>query len=278
MARRRGDRQELTSAICLQLGVGGQACVGYALSRSFGGRCDRLRCVQYCCLRDIRRRGQFTELRLVQRIVGRALGQRMAEAAIPRSQQRDTVVHHAREDARDDRMDEQLQRRVLHRRHRVGVIRRVGPHLVARHRHAGEHRGAGAALPKAVPVVDEADAFAVGRHHHRGDRVVVSGGGDGQVVGEQRASAVVLLAAQPIAARRTGVGQQPGVEHQAADGQRALFAERVAEDLSLRDLAQPLLRSWVMRGAQPLLDEPEVCPEDMGHNGIGMRDVDRRGE
>jgi len=33
-----------------------------------------------------------------------------------------------------------------------------------------------------------------------------------------------------------------------------------------------------MRGAQPLLDEPEVCPEDMGHNGIGMRDVDRRGE
>jgi len=34
----------------------------------------------------------------------------------------------------------------------------------------------------------------------------------------------------------------------------------------------------VVGSAQTLLDEPKVRPEDMGHNGIGMRDVDHCGE
>jgi len=46
---------------------------------------------------------------------------------------------------------------------------------------------------------------------------MVSGGGDGQIVGAQRAGAVVLLTVQPVAA---ALGrQQAGVEDQAADGQ-----------------------------------------------------------
>ena len=41
---------------------------------------------------------------------------------------------------------------------------------------------------------------------------------------------------------------------------------------------QPPRRASVIGRTQPLLDEPEMRPEDMGHNGIGVRDVDHCGE
>jgi hypothetical protein len=84
---------------------------------------------------------------------------------------------------------------------------------------------------------------------------VIGGGGDGEIVGEQRAGAVELLAGQPVAAAISG--QQAGGEDQAADRQRALLAERVAEDLALGDLVQPSRRAGVACGAQPLLGEPK---------------------
>jgi hypothetical protein len=74
------------------------------------------------------------------------------------------------------------------------------------------------------------------------------------------------------------VAKQPGAEHQAADGGRALLAERVADDLAVGDLAQPALGNEVGLRAQALLGEPEVSPKDVGDNGISARDVDDRRE
>src|SRR5262245_12442611 len=51
--------------------------------------------------------------------------QRMAEAAITRTQQRNAVIDNRGQDAGHHRMDIQLQRRVLHCRHRIGVVRCV---------------------------------------------------------------------------------------------------------------------------------------------------------
>lgn len=107
---------------------------------------------------------------------------------------------------------------------------------------------------------------------------MIGGGGDRQVVGEQRAGAVVLLAVEPEAAG--SIGQQPGVEHQAAHRQAALLAERIRKQLAGGDLLQPPLGHLVAgvgpQRAQPLLDEPEVRPEDVGDNGIGLRYLDQR--
>ena len=89
-----------------RIGYGGQLRVGHAVDFRCGGRGDCLGGVEHGGLRDVRRGGEFAELLLVQRVVGRAFGQRMAEAAIARAQQRDSVVDNRGEDTRDHRMDE----------------------------------------------------------------------------------------------------------------------------------------------------------------------------
>ena len=68
-----------------RIGYGGQLRVGHAVDFRCGGRGDCLGGVEHGGLRDVRRRGEFAELLLVQRVVGRAFGQRMAEAAIARA-------------------------------------------------------------------------------------------------------------------------------------------------------------------------------------------------
>ena len=70
----------------LQLGFLGEPRIGCAVGLRGGGRGDRLGGVEHRGPRDVGRGGQFAELLLVQRVVGRAFGQRMAEAAIARAQ------------------------------------------------------------------------------------------------------------------------------------------------------------------------------------------------
>lgn len=76
---------------------------------------------------------------------------------------------------------------------------------------------------------------AVSNRPYGGSGVVIGGRRHGQVVGEQRAGAVVLLTGKPQATVR--IGRQSSVEHQAADGQRALLAEGVAKDVAVGDLS-----------------------------------------
>ena len=64
------------------------------------------------------------------RVIGGPVGGSVAEAAVPRAQQRHAVVDHAGQDARDHRMDEQLQGSQLDRGRGLAVIGRVGEDLI----------------------------------------------------------------------------------------------------------------------------------------------------
>ncbi len=174
----------------------------------------------------------------------------------------------------------------------------VGHHPVGGHVHIREAHGParGAALPDAVPVVDDRDPEGVVRDEGRGEAVVRGECEDRDPMGEQGTGGVVLGAGQGV--RAVGAGLQTGGELQRVPG--ALLREGVAEPASCQQLGveevpltgravllqhlheeEVVLRNLadaaVGRGQQPD-DLPEGARADLGTAmGAGHRDAQQPG-
>ena len=270
-----GSRCDLHRAVGQRRG--GAELVGRLAARRRVHRgLDGVRRGEHGRLGDPRRGGERADLLVQDRVVDGPGRGRVLERAAARAHHPGRVGDHRAQDARDQRVQVELQER-----HVAG-----GPRLEARaprqdvvgvDHDVGERRRprAGAALPHAVPVVDHRDARAVGRDHHGRHEVALDPGRDGDPVRVEGPGAVVLRA----------VEHEAPVNHVeacvvlvAARRGRAGLRDRVAEHRPGADPVEPAAPHVGVRAAQ----EPEhlavVGAQDVGDDRVGLGEVDDEGQ